>query len=197
MPLAKKRRLLMQSCALFLALSLSPFAARAAADGAAAAEAPHSFLLPWSGLGSNALGMFSGSRAILDLSAVAATLIIVGSGWDKDVHNYFARRPSIGNSFRPGVELGAIFPVVLGAGLFGSGLGSGSYRLASAGSAVLQASLLAVTASTALKALTGRAHPEPIVYGNNEAGETFRFGFLRAASSGAGPQAICWPTRRR
>lgn len=179
MPLAKNRRLLMRSCALFLTLSLSPFAERAAADGGSAAEAPHSFLLPWSGLGSNALGIFSGSKAILGLSAAAATLIIVESGLDKDVHNYFARRPSIGNSLRSGVEVGAIFPVILGVGLFGSGFAGGSSQLASAGSAVLQASLFAITTSTALKALTGRAHPEPVVYQDNEAGETFRFGLLR------------------
>jgi hypothetical protein len=139
-------------------------------------------ILPWTGLGSNALRMFSGSSAILHLSAAAGTFLIVQSGSDKNVHNYFARHTSIGDLSWPGVVLGSVFPVVLGGSLLGRGLTGGSSELASAGSAVLQASLLAVSYSTVLKALTGRAHPEPVIYEDNEAGSSFRFGFLRGGA---------------
>jgi membrane-associated phospholipid phosphatase len=150
----------------------------ASADPGAADESGIA-LLPWTGLGPNALAMFSGSKAILHLSAVAGTLLIVQSGLDKNVHNYFARRPSFGTISWPGVVTGSIFPVILGGGLYLSGRSGNSRELTSAGSAVLQASLLAVSYSTFLKALTGRAHPEPVVYEDNAAGSTFHFGLLR------------------
>jgi membrane-associated phospholipid phosphatase len=153
-------------------MNIAP-ASAAAADGSGTA------LLPWTDLGPNALAMFSGSKAILHLSAVAGTFLIVQSGLDKSVHNYFAGHSSIGRISWPGVVMGSLFPVILGGGLYLSGRSGNSSELASAGSAVMQASLLAVSYSTFLKALTGRAHPEPVVYEDNEAGSTFHFGLLR------------------
>ncbi len=148
--------------------------------GGAAAEKSRPPLLPWTGLGSNALGMFSGSNALLHLSAIAGTFLIVQSELDTSVHNDFARHESIGNLSWPGVGLGGMFPAILGGSLLGWGLtGGSSSELASAGSAVLQSALLAVSYSTVLKALTGRSHPEPVVYDHNEAPSTFHFGFLR------------------
>jgi hypothetical protein len=148
-------------------------------DRAAAASDSRTVLSPWTGLGANALGMFSGSKALLHLSALAGTFLIVQSGLDKSVHNYFAQHSSIGRICWPGVVMGSMFPVILGGGLLVPGLAGWSLELASAGSAVLQASLLAISYSTVLKALTGRAHPEPVVYEDNEAGSTFHFGLLR------------------
>jgi hypothetical protein len=155
-------------------------------DGGTIDSQSHPTLLPWTGLGGNALGMFSGSNAILHLSAVAGTFLIIKSGLDTQVHNDFARNTLVGKYSSPGVVFGALVPVLLGGGLLGSGLTGGSSQLVSAGSAVLQASLLAVCYSSALKALTGRPHPgdhhELVIYDDNTASETFRFGFLRGGA---------------
>ncbi len=136
-------------------------------------------LAPWTGLGRNAAHAFSGSNALLHISAVAGTFLVVESGLDTRVHNLFVRNTFFDKASHFGVREGAIFPVVLGGSLLGSGLIGGSSRLASAGSAVLEASLLAICTSTALKALTGRRGPEPEVYFDNRASKTFRLGFLR------------------
>lgn len=138
-----------------------------------------SSIAPWTGLGTNALKMFAGTNAILHLSALAASVIIVESGFDTQVHNFFVRHPGIDRFARSGVEVGSNFPVYLGVGVLGSGLIGGSSELVSAGGAVLQASLLALCYTTTLKALTGRPGPEPVIYDDNEASQTFRFGFLR------------------
>ncbi len=136
-------------------------------------------LAPWSHLGRNALAVFSGPRAILHLSAAAATFLIVETGLDTRVHNYFARNTFFDRYSLLGVVQGSMVPVLLGGTLLGSGLIGGSSRLATAGSAVLQASLLAVCYSSVLKALTGRRHPEPVVYEDDRASREFRFGILR------------------
>lgn len=151
--------------------------------GATVAGGSPATVPPWAGFGSNAIGMFTGSNAIIQLSAVAGTFLIIESGLDTHVHNYFARNTSVEKYTHSGVAVGSLLPLALGGGLLGGGLIGWSSELASAGSAVLQASVLAVAYTTALKALTGRPHPgdhdEPVIYSDNEASETFRFGFLR------------------
>ncbi len=151
--------------------------------GKADSESDHDSLslsiAPWTGLGHNALKMFSGSNAILHLTAAAASALIVVTGLDTQVHNFFVRNPGIDRFSRPGVGIGTTLPVYLGAAVLGSGLIGGSSSLVSAGGAVLQASLLALCYTTTLKALTGRPGPEPVLYEDNEASQTFQFGFLR------------------
>jgi hypothetical protein len=133
----------------------------------------------WEGWGSNALAAFSGSKAWFHLSAVAGTVLIIETGLDTQVHNFFARHTFFQSFSHFGVRQGAVFPPVLGGVLLVSGLVADSSRLASAGGAVLQASLLGVCTSTLLKALTGRPGPSPVVYGDDQASRTFLFGFLR------------------
>jgi membrane-associated phospholipid phosphatase len=158
---------------------LSGLAGTNSSTGEEPAEGRNSLILPWTGLPGNALAMFSGSRAVLHLSALAGTLLIVESGLDAKVHNFFVRNTFFENVSHYAVRWGTYFPVILGGGLFGSGLIGGSSELASAGGAVLQASLLALCTTTALKALTGRPGPEPVIYDDKEASSVFRFGFLR------------------
>jgi hypothetical protein len=136
-------------------------------------------IAPWAGLGRNAAAAYSGSNAVLHLTALAATFLIVQAGWDTDVHNVFARHTFMEGYSRPAVVVGAYFPAALGAGLFAAGLVGGGSRLATAGSAVLQASLLSAGAMLTLKALTGRPGPAPVVYEDDSASRVFRFGFLR------------------
>jgi len=158
---------------------LSGLAGKSSTTGEETADGHHSIVLPWTGLPGNALAMFSGSKIFLPLSAVAGTLLIVESGLDRQVHNFFVRNTFFGSSSQWAVHWGTLFPVILGGGLFGSGLIGGSSQLASAGGAVLQASLLALCTTTALKALTGRPGPHPVIYDDNEASSDFRFGILR------------------
>lgn len=158
---------------------LSGLAGTSSATGADPADGQHSTVLPWTGLPGNALAMFSGSKVILPLSAVAGTLLIVESGLDTHIHNFFVRNTFFENSSHWAVHWGTLFPVILGGGLFGSGLIGGSSQLAAAGGAVLQSSLLALCTTTALKALTGRPGPRPVIYDDNEASSVFRFGILR------------------
>jgi len=139
----------------------------------------HRASAPWASLDRNVLAIFSGPNTILHLSAVAGTVLIVASGLDTQVHNFFVRNTFFEKYSHFGVSQGSTFPVLLGGGLLASGLVGGSSRLVSAGGAVLQASLLALCTTTALKALTGRPGPEPVIYGDNGASGTFRFGFLR------------------
>jgi membrane-associated phospholipid phosphatase len=139
----------------------------------------HVAVPPWTDLGRNALASFSFPKILFHLSATAGTLLIIESGLDTRVHNFFARNTFFDKYSHPGVSRGAVFPAVLGCGALFSGLIGRSSQLISAGSSVLQASLLAVCYSSALKALTGRPGPEPVIYQDNKASQAFRFGFLR------------------
>jgi hypothetical protein len=136
-------------------------------------------IAPWTGLGKNALSAYTGSNAIFHLSALAGTFLIVQTGLDTQVHNFFARNRFMDSTSHPAVSVGAYFPAILGAGVLASGLVGGGSRLATAGSAVLQASLLSAGAMLTLKALTGRPGPDPVVYEDNSASRVWRFGFLR------------------
>jgi len=143
------------------------------------AAAEKGIIAPWTGLGKNALSSYTGSNALFHLSGLAATLLIVQSGLDTQVHNYFARHQFMDRYSRPAVVVGAYFPAALGAGLLATGLIGGGSRLATAGSAVLQASALSAGAMLTLKALTGRPGPDPMVHEDDSASRVFRFGFLR------------------
>jgi len=156
------------AAALVLVLATGPLSA-----------AENEILWPFSNLGKNTLAAFSGSNALVHLSAAAGTFLIVKTGLDTKVHNLFARDRTLDRYSHPAVALGSYFPAILGGGLFASGLVGGGSKLASAGSAVLQASLLAIGTTVTLKALTGRPGPDPVVYADNSASNVFRFGILR------------------
>ena len=142
-------------------------------------EDRHPSLAPWSGIGRNALAIFSGAKALLPLYAIGGTVLIIGTGLDTRVHNFFVRNAFFENPLHFAVSLGNTFPALLGGGFLASGLIGGSSHLTSAGGAMLQASLLAFSYTTALKVLTGRPGPEHGILNDNQASKTFRFGFLR------------------
>ena len=95
------------------------------------------------------------------------------------MHNYFVRNTWFEKYSQTAVHLGSRLPALLGAGLLGWGLVSKSSRTIAAGSAVTQAFLLAVATTGVLKGLTGRPSPDPVIYDDNRASATFRFGILR------------------
>jgi len=151
------------------------------------AAAEKKIIAPWTGLGKNFLLSYSGSNALLHLSGIAGTFLIVRTGLDTDVHNFFARNRFMEGYSRPAVAAGTYFPALLGAGLFASGLAGGVPRLATAGSAVLQAAGLSAAAMVTLKALTGRPGPDPVVYEDDSASRFWRFGFLRGGTYNGWP----------
>jgi len=134
---------------------------------------------PLTGLGRNTLECFTGWNAALHLGAIAVTPAIVASGTDTDVHNYLARHQQLERASLPGVIAGYALPLAASGTLLGYGLSQGASREVAGGSAVLQSTAIAVTYQSVLKAFTGRPHPEGIVYEDDGASETFRFGFMR------------------
>ncbi len=146
------------------------------------ASAEKKIIAPWTGLGRNFVLSYSGSNSFLHLSGIAGTFLIVQTGLDTGVHNFFARNQFMEGYSRPAVAAGTYFPALLGVGLFASGLVGGGPRLATAGSAVLQAAGLSAAAMVTLKALTGRPGPDPVVYEDDSASRFWRFGFLRGGT---------------
>lgn len=69
---------------------------------------------PFSEIGTNALAVFSGSNGLIHLAAVGGTFVIVQSGLDTGVHNFFARNTFFDRLSRFGVSGGVIVPVALG-----------------------------------------------------------------------------------
>ncbi len=135
---------------------------------------------PLDGLGRNIGDSFLGTNAFLQGTGYAATILIVTQGLDYNVHNYFSARRQYDPYTTPAVWLGYTLPVVLGGGLYVAGRIEDENELTAAGSAVLQASLIAQLYVSALKAVTGRPNPDPQSFSDmNAASKTFRFGFLR------------------
>ncbi len=136
-------------------------------------------ITPFTDLFRNAAAVFSGNNAWIHLSAVAGTFLIIQSGLDYRVHNFFVRNTGFEKYSQTGVRIGSKLPALLSAGLLGWGLVYPSSRTIAAGSAVLQSFLLAAATTGVLKALTGRPGPDPVLYNDIGASATFRFGILR------------------
>jgi membrane-associated phospholipid phosphatase len=136
-------------------------------------------ITPFTDLFRNAGAVYSGANAWFHIGAAAGTLLIIQSGLDSKVHNYFVRNTGFEKYSQTAVHLGSRLPALLSAGLLGWGLVSKSSRTIAAGSAVTQAFLLAVATTGVLKGLTGRPNPDPVIYDDNRASATFRFGILR------------------
>lgn len=134
---------------------------------------------PLTNIGANTATGFTGWNAALHLSAIALTPAIVQTGADTDAHNYFARHQSLETYTLPGVIAGYALPVVAGGSLLAYGLNQDSEREVAAASSVVQATAIALTYQSLLKAFTGRPAPAPEVYEDDSASQTFRFGFMR------------------
>ncbi len=142
-------------------------------------QPPVLVLNPLSDLGTNSLALFSASRLGWHLSALAFTGAIIQTGLDQRVHNFFATHIGLDSISTPGVYIGYLLPAVLGGGLWVSGLLGHTSELTAVGSAVCQATILAVVYSSFLKAFSGRPAPMPLPYPDKSASAVFRPGFLR------------------
>ncbi len=136
---------------------------------------------PFSKLGNNTAASFWGYNSLFHIGGIAATYLIVESGIDKNVHNYFSQNRDIFNaSSLPAVYIGYTAPVLLGASLYGFGWYKNNPKAAAAGCAVLQATLIAFAEQSVLKAFTGRPNPDNFVYTNaTDQSSSFRFGFMQ------------------
>ncbi len=124
---------------------------------------------------------FWGYNLLFHAGGVASTYLIIESGADYRVHNYFARNKKTYNAASlPAVYIGYIAPLALGGTIYSIGLFGDDQKSLEAGSAVLQAGLITLCYTSILKAFTGRPNPDPGVYtkGNDRSGE-FRWGFMR------------------
>jgi hypothetical protein len=65
-------------------------------------------------MGNNFLDSFRGDNLYLHLTAVAATALIVETGVDYEVHNYFNQHPEYGTWAHPVLSSGEYLPFVAG-----------------------------------------------------------------------------------
>jgi hypothetical protein len=143
---------------------------------------------PFSDIGKNALDCFTKTNSIYHLAGLTSTYIIIGTGIDYKVHNYFVKNTQFEPYSVPAVYAGYVFPILLGGGLLAYGELKNSSREKTAASAVIQASLISLVYSSALKFITGRPNPEPQEYGDKSSSSTFRFGLNR------GGMHFGWPS---
>jgi membrane-associated phospholipid phosphatase len=135
---------------------------------------------PFTGIGKNIGAGFTGNNLLLHSIGILSTFIIVQSDIDYKVHAFFNKHTEAGSLASPAARMGMIVPVVLGSGLYLTANLFNQGKEIAAGSAILQASLVSLTYSWALKAFTGRPGPHPDEYGDmRKASRIFRFGFLR------------------
>jgi membrane-associated phospholipid phosphatase len=135
---------------------------------------------PATALGRNLRDSFTGTSLFWHSAAIVATGALVESGADAETQGYFARRRELDPYTVPAVWLGYFMPLVLGGGLALHGVAARNRDTRAAGSAVLQATLIAVATTSVLKAVTGRPNPDPTREPDMlRASREFRFGFLR------------------
>jgi membrane-associated phospholipid phosphatase len=135
---------------------------------------------PGTALGPNLRDSFAGTSLWWHSAAVVSTIALVESGADAQTQAYFARRRALNPYTVPAVWLGYFVPVALGGGLFLHGYAAKDRDTRAAGSAVLQATLIALATTTLLKAVTGRPNPDPATHPDLlDASRRFRPGLLR------------------
>ncbi len=135
---------------------------------------------PFTRLTVNAVDCFSGTNLILHGSAFASTFILVETKADCALHNAIAGSDHFQDIAGPAAYIGYLAPVVIAGGLYAGGWLNSNNREIAAGSAALQALLVAFSYGTVLKAVTGRPGPEPGEYvSSHDPSRKFRFGLLR------------------
>jgi membrane-associated phospholipid phosphatase len=111
---------------------------------------------------------------------VALTALIVESGTDHVVHDYFNQHDEYGEWAHPVVSAARYLPFVIGGSLFAYGKLRNDDETVGASYAVLQASAIELMVNTVLKAITGRRNPDWRHVDNMDSlSRVFRFGFLR------------------
>ncbi len=135
---------------------------------------------PFTGVLKNTGDCFKGVNLAFHSLAAASTYLLIQTNIDYEVQNYFSKDNNFQTFAGPAAWTGYIAPVVLSVGIYFFGKYKNDNEIIAAGSAVIQASLVSVTYSSLLKAITGRPGPDPEKSPNmKEVSRKFRFGFLR------------------
>ena len=135
---------------------------------------------PGTALGPNLRDSFTGTNLLWHSAGIVLTAALVESGADAQTQEYFARHRALDPYTVPAVWLGYFVPIALGGGLALHGYAAKNRDTRAAGSAVLQATVIAVATTSLLKAVTGRPNPDPSKDPDMlSASHRFRFGLLR------------------
>jgi hypothetical protein len=160
------------------AILLLSQAARAA-EATAETPQPPVRLNPISRIGTSLARSFWGGNLVLHVAGISATPLLIATGADTKVHNFWVEHNGFSPYTVPGVVGGYFAPLLLGVGLAGTSLLVDSPRTTLAANAVLQSLLISFTYQAILKTVTGRKAPDSVHYDNNGASRQFQFGFLR------------------
>ncbi len=146
-------------------------------SGSTSAEPKFSLL---GNFGNNILNSFKGNNIYLHLGAVAATYLLVTQNVDYHVEHFFNTHEQYGQWARPVVISGSLLPFIVGGSLFSYAEIKNDNEVLGASFAVIQASVIELLYNSALKAITGRAHPDWRHNSDMQSlSKDFRFGFLR------------------
>ena len=130
--------------------------------------------------GNNILNSFKGNNFYLHLAAVASTYLLVSQNVDYKVEHFFNTHEEYGRWARPVVITGSLLPFIVGGSLFSYAKLKNDNEVLGASFAVIQASVIELLYNSALKAITGRAHPDWKHSSDMQSlSKQFRFGFLR------------------
>lgn len=132
------------------------------------------------GLSGNLVSSFTGVNALLHVSGIGATALIIRTGTDYRVQRFFNEREALSNAFIPVALTGFLGPVGLSLGSYYYGKRKGDAETFGAGCALIQANAISFAYTSLIKAVTGRPNPDTAINPDmRELSRTFRFGFMR------------------
>jgi membrane-associated phospholipid phosphatase len=115
---------------------------------------------PLDGLGTNLADAFSGANLVYFAGAIWGTGVLALSGADHEVHVHFNRHIENTGWNETGNIAGYVVPLLTAPTIYMAGLASGDRTLTGAGSAAIQAFVVTVATTGALKVAIGRPFPQ-------------------------------------
>ena len=161
-----------------------------AANAAESEQAPAIKLNPFSRIGTSLKRSFWGGNFALQVGGIAATPVLIATGADTKVHNFWFEHNQLSPYTVPGVVGGYFAPLLLGTSLAGYALFADAPRTTLAANAVLQSLLVSFTYQVVLKTVTGRKAPDSVHYDDDSASRQFQFGFLRNGIDWGWPSGV-------
>lgn len=141
---------------------------------------------PLDALESNLVDAFSGTELLYYAGAIAGTSVLALSGADHEIHLRFHRHIENATWNEPANIAGYVLPVLTAPTIWMAGLASGNRTLTGAGSAAIQAFVVTIATTGALKFAVGR--PFPLLDGEQDHPEHART--FRPFQNGSG----AWPS---
>lgn len=114
---------------------------------------------PLDGLGTNLVDAFSGSNAMFYVGAIWGTGVLALSGADHEIHHELYRHVENTAWNETANIAGYVVPLVTAPTIWMAGLASGNRTLTGAGSAAIQAFVVTLATTAALKVAVGRPFP--------------------------------------